>query len=266
MRNNLIIDRVVRLYVRDYSTNNVKFYLDQLQDVSTSATLESQEVVDAIGALIDEIARSKAFELSGNHALYHTGLQAEQFGTVLETSTANKTFRAPAAEEIEYAKGATSVTLAHTPADTTAIPAIYLLVDGTVGTKYEYAAQAAADKFTFSGTTLTLPTGLATDAGGTILAVYDYEANGTDVVNKIANDADKFPEVVNVLMQVLYRDVCNPNKKIAGYLELKRAKFSGEVDNDITPDGNHPFTIRAYKEYCAKDQNLCTYYFEEDGE
>lgn len=265
MRRDKIIDRVIRAYVRNVSTKKLKFMMDQLKDVTAKATTETQEVKDAFESLITEIPRAKAFELSGNNALYHMDMQAEQYGTKVESSDSATTFLAPCAEELEYAKGDTSVTLSHTPAGTGAagIPFIYTLVDGATDQTFEYAASAAADKFTYSGTTLTLPEGLSTDEGGTILAVYDYTANAEDVVNKIDNQGDKFPEMVNVLLEVLFRDTCDDTRKSFGYVEMPRAKFDGNVDIDLSPEGNHPFTIKAYKEYCSNKQSLCTWYIPE---
>jgi hypothetical protein len=265
MRKEKIIDRVIRAYVRNVSTKKVRFTVDQMKDVTAKATMETQEVKDALDAPITEIARSKAFEISGNNALYNMDMQAEQYGTKVEASDSATNFLAPCADELEYAKNATTVTLSHTPAGTGAagIPFIYTLVDGATDQAFAYDSSAAADKFTFSGTTLTLPTGLSADAGGTILVVYDYTANAEDVVYKIENQGDKFPEMVNVLLEVLFRDVCDDTLKSFGYVEMPRAKFDGNVDIDLSPDGNHPFTIKAYKEYCAKNQKLCTWYIPE---
>lgn len=265
MRKEKIIDRVIRAYVRNVSTKKVKFTVDQMKDVTAKATMETQEVKDALDAPISEIARSKAFEISGNNALYNMDMQAEQYGTKVESSDASNTFLAPCADEIDYEKNDTTVTLSHTPAGTGAegIPYIYTLVDGATDQSFGYAASAAADKFTFSGTTVTLPEGLSANAGGTILVVYDYTANANDVVYKIENQGSKFPEMVNVLLEVLFRDVCDDTMKSFGYVEMPRAKFDGNVDIDLSPDGNHPFTIKAYKEYCARKQNLCTWYIPE---
>lgn len=267
MRRDKIIDRVLRAYVRNVSTKKIKFMVDQLKDVTAKATMETQEVKDALDAPITEIARSKAFEMSGSNALYHMDMQAEQYGTKVDTSGADNTFTAPCADELEYAKSATSVTLSHTPAAAGAagIPYIYTLVDGATDQVFAYDAAASATKFTYSGTTLTLPTGLSTDAGGTILVVYDYTANATDVVHKIDNQGNKFPEMVNVLFEVLFRDTCDDTMKSFGYVEMPRAKFDGNVDIDLSPDGNHPFTIKAFKEYCSNKQSLCTWYIP-DGE
>ena len=267
-RQDKVIDRVIRMYVRKISTKEVMLVLDQLKDVTAKATMESTEVVDAMEVPIAEIPRAKGFELSGSNALYHTGLQAEQYGASLDKSSASNTFTTPCAEEIEYAKSATSVTLAHAPVGTGAagIPYIYTLVDNATDQKFAYAAQAAADKFTFSGTTLTLPTGLASTEGGKLLVIYDYLANDESVVTRIENVGDKFPEMRNVLLEVIFRDVCDETLKTAGYVEIPRGKFDGNVDTDLKADGNHPFTVKAYKEYCAPKQKLCTWYYEEPSE
>lgn len=265
-RRDKVIDRVLRAYVRNVSTKKLKWMMDQLKDVTSKATMETQEVKDAMDCPITELPRAKGLEFSGNHALFHMDLLAEQYGTEVEKSSASNTFLAPWADEIEYAKSATTVTLSHTPAGTGAdgIPYIYTLVDNATDQSFAYAASAAADKFTFSGNTLTLPTGLSADAGGTILVVYDYTANGDDIVEKIDNQGNKYPEMVNVLFEVIFRDTCDDTLKTFGFVELPRAKFDGNVDNDLNPDGNHPFTIKAFKEYCSRKQSLCTWYFADD--
>ena len=125
-RRDKIIDRVIRAYVRNASTKEVKYTLDQLKDVTASATMDTQEVVDALDTPITELPRAKKFEMSGSNALYHMDLQAEQYGTEVDTSSSTNTFLAPCADELDYAKDATTVTLSHTPAGTGAAGIAYI--------------------------------------------------------------------------------------------------------------------------------------------
>lgn len=263
----LTIDRIVRGVMLNKSTKSAMWAINQITDPSLQGTAENQEVLDYLNTPIASLDRAKKLTLSANNALFDLGLLAAQFGTERNYSTASNTFVAPSFEEftITYsASGEGSVTLQHTPVGTGAagIPFIYSLDgSGNIDKKYEYAASAAAGKFSFTGKTLTYPTDLvsASNPEASILVIYDYTANGDDEALEIVNSSDKFPSAGCFVMEVLFRDTCDQSTCYYGYVELPNAKLDANFSINLTPDGKHPFTLNAMQEYCSKDRKLCRF-------
>lgn len=120
-------------------------------------------------------------------------------GMMLHSGTGSAKITTPCFEEVTMPDSGT-ITLKHTPKGTgkAGIPFIYVLNgDGTLGNKFPYAAAASATAFSFSGTTLTPPTGDAIAAGTTLLVIYEYDADATDGNQAMAvtNSASKYPTV-----------------------------------------------------------------------
>ena len=152
-----------------------------------------------------------------------------------------------------------SVTLEKTPSATGAdgIPYLYTLRgDSTIQNTYEYAATAAADKFTFSGTALTFPTSLK--EGDIIHVPYEYQADGSEGNGAIGvtHTAKDFPKAGKFVMEVLGHDVCNVSKNYYAFVILPNAKLETAVDLSFTSDGKHPFSIKCNQDYCDYDKKL----------
>lgn len=154
---------------------------------------------------------------------------------------------------------AKTVTLPKTPAATgkAGIPYIYTLKgDSTIQNTYEFASAAAADKFTFNGTTLSLPTSLV--AGDIIHVPYEYIADGTEGNGAVdvTHTAKDFPSAGKFVMEVLGHDVCNPTKNYYAFVILPNAKLETAVDLSFTSDGKHPFSIKCNQDYCDYNKKL----------
>ena len=157
---------------------------------------------------------------------------------------------------------ATSATLTHTPVlptgETYAVPYVYVLNgDGTLGTKLECAGSASAGYFTQAGTTLTFASGdLA--IGETIVAFYDYEANGTSGTQavKLQNTAKDFPKAGKFVLEVLACDPCDKSTLYYAYLIMPSATLSPDVSLDFSTTATHSFALRAQQDYCDKNKLL----------
>lgn len=270
MKRSLIIDRVMRVYVNDIRSGMVRFILDNPKDVSMHLSMDGIDVVDARQVPITRIDRSKMFEVSASNAMFNADLLSEQYGDDIKQSDAVTTFTAPCSEEIAYDTGSTDVVLSHTPTDgvngAPTIRHIYLLHDGAIAKTYDYAIEADSTSFTYDGRVITLPIGLSNEDGGTVLVVYDYEANDDDVVLKIEDGVNKTNGLRKVLLEVLFRDTCNPKSRLFGWIEIPRCRFSGEFDKKLDADSDHPFTIRAVRAFCVSNQPLCTVYIEDESD
>lgn len=252
---NFVIDRVLRGVMLHSSTGEALWSINQIEDPQLSVSADTTDAVDALGIPIMTFDRAKNAEFSARNSLFDLGLLAAQSGTSIEQSSATVTIEVPCFEEVKYAGN--TITLKHTPKGTGAdgIPYIYALNgDGTLGAKYAYASAAAADKFTFSGTSLTVPTGAAN--GDMFLVIYNYTANADDEAVSVTNSATNFPSAGKFVMEVLGCDVCDISTKYYAYLIFPQAKLTSDFDLTFATDGNHPFTINAMQEYCDHEKKL----------
>lgn len=260
---NLVIDRILRGVLFSTTTREALWSVSQISNFSLSVTTDSQDAVDATGSPIMTFYRAKQCEITAENALWDLGLFAAQGGgdQALVASTSTNKFPVPIFDEIELTS-ATSATLSHTPllptGETYAVPYIYVLNgDGTLGRKLECAGTAAVGAYTQSGTTLTFASGdLA--VGDTIVAFYDYEANGTSGSQavKLQNTAKDFPKAGKFVLEILACDPCDKTTLYYAYLVMPSATLAPDVDLDFSTDATHSFTLRAQQDYCDKTKLL----------
>ena len=260
---NLVIDRILRGVMFSTTTREALWNVSQISRFSISVTSDSQDAVDATDTPIMTFYRAKQCEVSAENALWDLGLFAAQGGNQLDASTATNKYNVPIFDEITL-ESATSATLTHTPkaptGETYAVPYVYVLNgDGTLGKKFECGTTAAAGVFTQTGTTLTFA---ANDlaVGDTIIAFYEYEANGTsgNQALRMKNSAKDFPKAGKFVMEVLCCDPCDKSTLYYAYLIMPSATLAPDVDLDFATDARHSFTLRAQQDYCDKEKLLYT--------
>lgn len=246
--NNFVIDRVVRGIALSQKDDSVLFSINQMQDVSLNCASESTDAVDALGTPIATFYRAKSAEFSAANAIFDMQLMATQMGTQKNVASADKKIVVPAMESFKVE--GTNYTLKHTPK--LAPAEIYALNgDSTFGTKYKKASAAGAETFAISGTTLTVPTGLAN--GTELFVMYEYE---TTAAVEVVNSATKFPVGCKFVMEVLGCDVCDQTNLIYAYLIFPNFKLSPDMDWSIATDGTHPFSGKAQQDYCDSEKKL----------
>lgn len=260
---NLVIDRILRGVMFSTTTREALWSVSQISSFSISVTTDSQDAVDATGTPIMTFYRAKQCEITAENALWDLGLFAAQGGgdQALQASTATVKFNTPIFDEITLAS-ATSATLTHTPVlptgETYAVPYIYVLNgDGTLGTKLECAGSTSAGHYTVSGTTVTFNSGDLT-VGQTIIAFYEYEANGTSGSQavKLQNTAKDFPKAGKFVLEILCCDPCDKSTLYYAYLVMPSATLAPDVDLDFSTDSTHSFSLRAQQDYCDKTKLL----------
>ena len=260
--NSFVIDRPLRGMMLHSSTGEVLWTINQIEEPSLTVSAETKDAVDAMGTPIMSFDRAKTAEFSAQSSLFDLGLLAAQSGTSIQESSASAKITTPCFEEVIMPDSGT-ITLKHTPKGTgkAGIPFIYVLNgDGTLGNKFPYAAAASATAFSFSGTTLTPPTGDAIAAGTTLLVIYEYDADATDGNQAMAvtNSASKFPSAGKFVMEVLGCDTCDVSTLYYAYIIFPQAKLTSDFDISFTTDTKHPFTLKAMQHYCDKEKRLFT--------
>lgn len=262
--NNLVIDRILRGVMFSTTTREALWSVSQISNFSISITTDSQDAVDATSTPIMTFYRAKQCEVSAENALWDLSLFAAQGGgdQALQSSSATNKFSVPIFDEIELAS-ATSATLTHTPilptGETFAVPYIYVLNgDGSMGKKLTcVSATPGADEYTVSGTSVTFHSGdLA--VGDTIIAFYEYEANGTSGSQavKLMNTAKDFPKAGKFVLEVLCCDPCDRTSLYYAYLVMPAATLAPDVDLEFSTEATHSFTLRAQQDYCDKTKLL----------
>jgi len=261
--NNLVIDRIMRGVMFSTTTREALWSVSQISNFSISVTTDSQDAVDGTGTPIMTFYRAKQCEISAENALWDLTLFAAQGGgdQALASSSATNKFLVPIFDEIEMT-AATSATLTHTPVvptgETYAVPYIYVLNgDGSMGRKLTCGSQAAAGVFTQTGTTLTFAAN-ELSIGDTIIAFYEYEANGTsgNQAVKLMNTAKDFPKAGKFVLEVLCVDPCDKSTLYYAYLIMPSATLAPDVDLDFSTDATHSFSLRAQQDYCDKTKVL----------
>lgn len=246
--NELILDKVRQLTAHDLETGEILFRLTQLEDPTLSTSAEGEDVTDAVGALITTMYRAKQAEFSASNSLLSLDLAAAQYGTKKEVLTEKD---ADYAYEILPVDGET-VTLAHAPIEGS-VGYVYVIEGNEIKQSYPVKTVASEKEASVAGNVVTLPTEVKT---GKIYVEYNFV--NTDAV-KIVNSAENFPTAVSVVMNVIFRDVCNENKVYAGKIICHKAKLDpSSLELTLTSTGKHPFTFKMLKDYCSEDAELFT--------
>ena len=260
---NLVVDRILRGVMFSTTTREALWSVSQISSFSISVTTDSQDAVDATSTPIMTFYRAKQCEISAENALWDLTLFAAQGGgnQALTSSSSTNKFNVPIFDEIELSS-ATSATLTHTPVlptgETYAVPYIYVLNgDGSMGRKLTCGSSASEGVYTQAGTTVTFA---ANDlaVGDTIIAFYEYEANGTSGSQavKLMNTAKDFPKAGKFVLEILCCDPCDKTTLYYAYLIMPSATLAPDVDLDFATDATHSFTLRAQQDYCDKTKLL----------
>lgn len=252
-KNELILDRVRSMTFNDLSTGEMLFRLTQLEDPTLTCTSEGEEVTDALGSVITTLYRSKKATFSATNSLVSLDLAAAQYGTKKEVAEAGKGIVTRTFETITIPDAATTVKLAHSPANKDDVKFIYSIANGELGKSYKAGADASDTEFVVAEDgTITLPTGLT----GKIYVEYEFK---TENAVRIVNKASKFPEAAKVVIYAIFRDACNENVVYSGVIVCPKAKFNPEsVELALTSTGKHAFELNMMKDYCEDDGDLFT--------
>lgn len=249
-KNELILDKVRSLVAKDLTTSKMLFRLTSLEDPSLTCTSESEEVTDALGAVITTLYRAKRATFSATNSLISLDLAAAQYGTKKQVASSEDKIVDYTYEIITAKKGATTVDLKETPVEN-GVLWIYTIEDGEIGTAYKVGTAASATEFAIEGKKITLPTDVAKDADIKVYVEYNYE---TENAVKISNKASEFPEACSVVIYAYFKDRCNENLTYSGKIICNKAKLNPEsIELALTSTGKHAFEFTMMKDYCADE-------------
>lgn len=266
---NLVINRAIAGVMRDKTTTQPMFYLNQIQEPSLETSGEAADVVDAQGIKIASFDRSKTASLSGSSALVNLGLAAAQFGGEKIIASEKAKIEVPAREIVTVKDG--KATLKCEDGDPISkFPITFInemTKDGGLGTPYTLKDSVEGAEYTFeiSGKDLTItcpeytPTGggaaKTTPPDGTKFIVFYKVEKSTGV--KVENSAEMFAKGGEFILEVLLADICDPNNTAYhGYIIFPNAKMSNETTLDLNNEATHGFTIEAMQDYCDDAKKL----------
>lgn len=249
--NELIIDRVRYVVAHDIETHEKLFMLTEIEEPSLNCTSEGEDVTDAVGSLITTMYRSKQVEFTATNSLFSLDLAAQQLGADKEVAGSDNKVVDYTYEFIDIPAEATTVTLSHKPV-AGSVKYIYAVENKAAGKSYAAGAVASETEFVIADETgvITLPIGMT----GKIFVEYQYES---EAAVRIVNSASEFPEACEAVIYVIFKDPCNTNKVYAGKVIFPNCKLDpSSVELALTATGKHPFTFKAYKDYCSLDERL----------
>ena len=224
------LDRVLSVAGTDAIDGKVMFLADQIVDPSLSFTSETEDIVDAMNNVVMVLENGRGATFSASNAFFNTQILAAQVGGEVETGATEIT-KYDIVKLGADGKGELSATAKGTGAK------VYKLAnDGSLTTAEAIDGTIAEGAVTVAGAV----------EGDKVLVVYTAEVTAAE---KISAFADAKNKLMNVTAEVLLKELCNEELYYA-YIIMK-GKLSGEAEWSMTRDGNHPFEIRCFPEYCG---------------
>lgn len=246
-----VLDRVLSVAGADAVDGKVLFLADQIVDPSLSFTSETEDIVDATNNVVMVLENGRGATFSASNSFFNTQILAAQVGGKVESGSATidkyeiVTLGANGKIELGVDTIPTTTVTAEDGATTTVFAGkVYALTDdGSLMAAEELATTYTAAEGQ-APATLTATVG---DTGAKKVLV-KYAATIT-ADEKISAFADAKNKLMNVTAEVLLKELCNEELYYA-YIVMK-GKLSGEAEWSMTRDGNHPFEIRCFPEYCG---------------
>lgn len=265
-KNQLIMDRALRLTAFDKETGEAKFMLCEVEDFQTSVTVDNEKTItSASGATVAQIEEGKSAEISGNASFVNFGLLSAQNGTEAKEGSKGAPIITPRYEVVTVGADK-KATLSKEPVGLSGseIGYIYeLLQDGTLGAKFVQGAEASASEFSYEKEVETPTITFHTDAvEGTNYAVF-YEYKGENTI-LIENNAEDFAGSYLIKADILCREICNQDNVMVVTVQADNAKLSSAYDITWNSDSKHPFTFSVNAAYCDTNKNLLKTYIQED--
>ena len=228
------------------------FTLDELQNTTINQTQEKSDVTGKGGRKISSIKRNKAVTISGANGMISGGLLELQTGGNFE----NKATTVRWTDYITVGTGNKAST-AYKAIGTSGAEIIDLFIrnaDGTLGTKLEQAAAAAAGKFAYDPDTKELSFHTDIAEGTEIVAYYDRKITADTLVNK----SDKYSEKCTLYVDTLGEDKCGNVYRVQFY--IPKADFSGEFGLEFGDNQPvHNFEAEALAGACGTAGQLWTF-------
>ena len=252
--NELVIERVRSVEEYNPETNEFLRRYTQIEDPSLKFTADGTDVTDAMGAPITTFYNAQAGTFDFSNSLFTLDGASSQFGAKKVVATTDNKIKVPVSETITIGSDHTAV-LKYVPVGTQKAEIKYVQVinpDNTYGKTYEVSPTPGEDKFTLDAAAkkITLPE----DVTGRVFVNYVRESEEAAMITK---SADSIPEVVTLLIHVIFHDPCNVNNVIAGVVRAERAQIDpSSIEISLKSDGKHAMSYKLQKPYCSEDAKL----------
>lgn len=245
--NGFTITSLETIHAYNRQTGVCELYLDELQETTIENTEDTQDITGKGDRLLKQIKKNKAVSVNGTSALICGDLMAAQTGSEVESSD-KMVVRKP--DILDIAKGATTAVTSFKAIGEAGAEINTLCImdsNGALGKKYTQGATASATEFAYDPDTktITLPTDIAKESDIKLAVFYDYETEGSKIVNK----SDIFGKTLKVYIDCIGTDVCDNEYKCQ--FVIPRGQFSGEFS--ITMGGEQTveeFTINTLVDTC----------------
>lgn len=233
-------------------TGNHLFTMDELQNTTIANSEEKVDVTGKQGRKLNTLKRNKTVTVSGANGLLSGGVLEMQTGGKFENKTTEVMWTDYLTVDTDH-KAKTNYKAVGTSGNE--IENVYIKnTDGTVDTKLEQAASAAAGKFAYDPSTkeLTFHTDVA--AGTEIVVYYVRKIQGA----VLANESDKFSGKCELYIDALGEDKCANVYHIQFHIPM--ADFSGEYSIEMGDNPTvHNFEAEGLAGACGAGGTLWTY-------
>lgn len=243
----LIITSVETITGFDMVTGDLRFVLDELQNVSIANTEEKEDITGKGGRKLSSLKRNKGVTISGTSGLLSGGLMELQTGGTFE----NKTAEVMWADYITVSSNAATTTYTAIGTSGAEIEELYIRnTDGTLGDKLEQDTTAASGKFAYAPATKALT--FSGIADNTEIVVYYKRHIQADVLD---NNSDSYSEKATLYIDAMAEDKCNNLYRVQFF--IPKADFNGEFTIEMgDSQATHDFEAESMSGACIGNSSL----------
>lgn len=243
----LIITSVETITGFDMVTGDLRFVLDELQNVSIANTEEKEDITGKGGRKLSSLKRNKGVTISGTSGLLSGGLMELQTGGTFE----NKTAEVMWADYITVSSNAATTTYTAIGTSGAEIEELYIRnTDGTLGDKLEQDTAAASGKFAYAPATKALT--FSGIADNTEIVVYYKRHIQADVLD---NNSDSYSEKATLYIDAMAEDKCNNLYRVQFF--IPKADFNGEFTIEMgDSQATHDFEAESMSGACIGNSSL----------
>ena len=243
----LIITSAETITGFDMVTGDLRFVLDELQNVSIANTEEKEDITGKGGRKLSSLKRNKGVTISGTSGLLSGGLMELQTGGTFE----NKTAEVMWADYITVSSNAATTTYTAIGTSGAEIEELYIRnTDGTLGDKLEQDTAAASGKFAYAPATKALT--FSGIADNTEIVVYYKRHIQADVLD---NNSDSYSEKATLYIDAMAEDKCNNLYRVQFF--IPKADFNGEFTIEMgDSQATHDFEAESMSGACIGNSSL----------
>ena len=236
----------------DPISGDLVFILDELQNAEISQNQDVQDVTGKMGRRIGSVKKNKTAAISATNGLVSGGLMEVQIGSEFEDGTHAITWTDT------LAVNSNAAALNYIAVGTAGSEILSLRIrnnDGSLGKKFEQAAEVAEGKFTYtaSGKALAFNEGDIED-GSEVVVVYQRKVASS----RISDESDTYSGKLHLVVDQLAEDKCANVYRVQ--YDFPLADVSGEFSIAVGDSQTvHNFQANALAGGCSQGNQFFTY-------